>query len=52
MEPSWPIASPVAPGTQLACQLLALNVSAGTALFRQLSGAFWKTYARYELFAG
>ena len=32
--------------------LLALNVSAGTAHVRQLSKAFRKTYARYELFAG
>jgi hypothetical protein len=30
--------------------LLALNVSAGTARFRQLSGAFRKTYARREPF--
>jgi hypothetical protein len=32
--------------------LMALIVSAGTARFRQLSGAFPKTYVRGELFAG
>ena len=31
---------------------MALNVSAVTARFRQLSGAFRKTYARHEPFAG
>jgi len=30
---------------------LALNVSAGTALFRQLSGSMRKTYARCEFFS-
>jgi hypothetical protein len=32
--------------------LLALNVSADTARFRQLSEAFGKTYARCEPFSG
>jgi hypothetical protein len=32
--------------------LMALNVSAGAARFRQLSKAFQKTYARGELIAG
>ncbi len=31
---------------------MALNVSAGTARFRQLSEAFPKTYARREPFSG
>jgi hypothetical protein len=34
------------------CLLMALNVSAGTARFRRLSGAFRKTYSRRELFSG
>jgi len=51
MEPSWPIAGPAAPGTQPACQLLALNVTAGTARLRQLSEAMRKTYARREFFS-
>jgi hypothetical protein len=31
--------------------LMALNVSPGTARFRQLSEAMWKTYARREFFS-
>jgi hypothetical protein len=33
------------------CPFLALNVSAGTARFRQLSEAMRKTYARREFFS-
>lgn len=38
--------------TRPSCPLMALNVSAGMVRFRQLSGAFLKTYARREPFSG
>ena len=42
--------TPAAP-TRSRCRLLALDVSAGTARFRQLSETMRKIYARRELFS-